>query len=157
MAKTCKKCGYSRKPGDRGADYACPQCGAVYAKVEAHLRGDTPQRRQEQREAQERERKKAAMKASVDGAKKQVELGRLSICTECGYLGKPKRMTRGSIFIEIILWVAFLVPGLIYSIWRLTTRYQACPQCAHETVVPATSPRGQALMKEFHADHPLLR
>ena len=37
MSKLCRKCGYTRKFEDNAPDYACPKCGAVYAKVEAHL------------------------------------------------------------------------------------------------------------------------
>ena len=40
-----------------------------------------------------------------------------------------KTVTRGSIWIEIILWLCLIVPGLIYSIWRLTTRRQVCSAC----------------------------
>ena len=37
--KKCQKCGYRREEADSNApDYACPKCGAVYAKVEAALR-----------------------------------------------------------------------------------------------------------------------
>jgi len=35
MAKVCLKCGYERKPEDPEPDWSCPQCGAVYAKLEA--------------------------------------------------------------------------------------------------------------------------
>jgi predicted RNA-binding Zn-ribbon protein involved in translation (DUF1610 family) len=38
----CQKCGYARTPSDTAPDHACPQCGAVYAKVvSASLRGST--------------------------------------------------------------------------------------------------------------------
>jgi hypothetical protein len=37
MAKVCKKCEYERKPDDTAPEYECPNCGAVYAKVEALL------------------------------------------------------------------------------------------------------------------------
>ncbi|EIC20853.1 hypothetical protein Thi970DRAFT_04520 [Thiorhodovibrio frisius] len=37
MGKVCKKCGYARKPQDAAPAYACPNCGAVYEKVEAQL------------------------------------------------------------------------------------------------------------------------
>jgi len=37
--KKCQKCGHVRSDADLNApDYACPKCGAVYAKVEAALR-----------------------------------------------------------------------------------------------------------------------
>jgi hypothetical protein len=37
MGKVCKKCGYTRKPQDTAPAYECPNCGAVYEKVEAQL------------------------------------------------------------------------------------------------------------------------
>jgi len=33
--RKCLKCGHVRLPSDSGAEYACPKCGAVYAKLEA--------------------------------------------------------------------------------------------------------------------------
>jgi hypothetical protein len=35
MGKICVKCGHERRPEDRGPDYACPNCGVVYAFAEA--------------------------------------------------------------------------------------------------------------------------
>ncbi len=71
------------------------------------------------------------------------------ICKECGYVGKSKKITKGSIFIEIILWLFFLIPGLIYSIWRLTTRCDSCPKCKHKTVIPIDSPIGEKLLADI--------
>jgi len=68
------------------------------------------------------------------------------VCTTCGYVGSPKRITKGSILIEIALWLFFVVPGLIYSIWRLTTKYDACPKCKNASMIPADSPVGQKLV-----------
>jgi len=50
-------------------------------------------------------------------------------CPECGYQGKPSTVTRGSFAIEIILWLCYLLPGVIYSLWRLSTRCYVCRQC----------------------------
>lgn len=71
------------------------------------------------------------------------------ICPNCGYRGKPTTKTKGSILIEIILWLAFIVPGLIYSLWRSGSRYKACPSCGHTAMVPLDSPRGKQLLAEF--------
>lgn len=71
-----------------------------------------------------------------------------SICTACGFVGKPKKITKGSILVEIILWLLFLIPGLIYSIWRLSTKYVACPNCKSQTMIPVDSPNGQRLLAE---------
>ena len=43
MEKLCIKCGYQRKPSDTAPEGECPHCGAIYAKVEAALRGELPQ------------------------------------------------------------------------------------------------------------------
>ena len=40
MEKICIKCGYQRKPSDTAPEGECTRCGAVYAKVEAALRGE---------------------------------------------------------------------------------------------------------------------
>jgi len=68
------------------------------------------------------------------------------LCTNCGLQGKPKLKTKGSILIEIILWICFIVPGLIYSIWRHTTRYKACPSCAAQNMIPLDSPRAREML-----------
>lgn len=72
------------------------------------------------------------------------------ICTSCGCYCYPQKKTRGSFAIEIILWLFFLIPGLIYTIWRLTTRYSVCPKCGHSTLVPSDSPVGQKLLNQYH-------
>ncbi|QHG91182.1 hypothetical protein CVO_04715 [Sulfurimonas sp. CVO] len=73
------------------------------------------------------------------------------ICTNCGYIGHPKKVTKGSFFMEVILWFLFIVPGIIYSIWRLTTRYNACPFCGASNMVPLDSPMGKKLAAEIQS------
>jgi predicted RNA-binding Zn-ribbon protein involved in translation (DUF1610 family) len=70
------------------------------------------------------------------------------VCTSCGYIGQPKTITKGSIFIEIILWLCFLIPGLVYSVWRLSSRYQGCPSCGQTTIIPQASPMAQKFLRE---------
>lgn len=72
-------------------------------------------------------------------------------CMTCGTDGRSKTRTRGSIFIEIILWLCFLVPGVIYSIWRLTTRRQVCAACGAENIVPADAPAAVSHRKALAA------
>ena len=71
------------------------------------------------------------------------------ICSNCGYVGQAKKITKGSILIEIVLWLCFLIPGLIYSIWRLTSKHLACPKCGAQNLVPLDSPRGKKLQQEL--------
>ncbi|MBX6334375.1 YqaE/Pmp3 family membrane protein [Candidatus Saccharibacteria bacterium] len=76
-------------------------------------------------------------------------MAKTEICPNCGYMGQAKKVTKGSILIEIVLWLCFLIPGLIYSIWRLTSKHLACPQCGAQNLVPLDSPRGRKLQQEL--------
>lgn len=61
-------------------------------------------------------------------------------CMTCGVDAPPKTSTSGSIGIEIVLWLCFIVPGLIYSIWRLSSRKSVCSSCGAQTIIPMDSP-----------------
>jgi hypothetical protein len=72
------------------------------------------------------------------------------ICSSCGTVCYPVKITKGSILIELFLWLCFLFPGLIYSIWRLTSRYNACPCCKSSEIIPLNSPKGLKLVEKYH-------
>ena len=38
MTIVCKKCGYTRRAYEDAPPTQCPNCGAIYTKVEAHLK-----------------------------------------------------------------------------------------------------------------------
>ena len=76
-------------------------------------------------------------------------MARELICSNCGYKGRPKKVTKGSTSIEFILWFTLIIPGIIYSIWRLASRYEECPQCGATNMIPLDSPRGKKLIEEF--------
>ena len=78
-----------------------------------------------------------------------IRRGPQMVCTSCGTIGAPKTITRGSILIEIVLWLCFIIPGLIYSIWRHTTRRNGCRSCGADTLVPVNSPIGKKLIAEY--------
>lgn len=67
------------------------------------------------------------------------------VCTSCGFVGRPEKVWKGSFWVELFLWLLFIVPGLIYSIWRLTSKYDACPACKQPTMIPTDTPTGQKL------------
>lgn len=50
-------------------------------------------------------------------------------CINCGYTGGPRKMTPGSFLMEVVLWCLLLIPGVIYSIWRISSKYKVCPRC----------------------------
>ena len=61
-------------------------------------------------------------------------------CKTCGNVGPTKGIMKGSFAIELVLWLFFLLPGLVYSIWRLTTKGRGCSVCGSEDVIPANAP-----------------
>lgn len=61
-------------------------------------------------------------------------------CITCGTDAEPITETRGSIWIELVLWLCFIVPGVIYSIWRLTSKRETCSACKASNLVPYASP-----------------
>ena len=46
MVRVCPKCGYERKADEPVPETECPQCGAIYAKIEQALRkAEEPERK----------------------------------------------------------------------------------------------------------------
>jgi hypothetical protein len=70
-------------------------------------------------------------------------------CTTCGNDGPTRTHTKGSLAIEIVLWLCLIVPGLIYTIWRHTTRAEVCSSCGAATVVPRDSPIAVKMRKDL--------
>lgn len=70
------------------------------------------------------------------------------VCVVCGNVGKTKSETPGSVLIEIILWFCFIIPGVIYSFWRLSARKKVCSACGSPNMIPTDSPRGKKLLED---------
>lgn len=71
------------------------------------------------------------------------------ICSNCGTVGKPKVTYQGSSLISILLLLLFVLPGLIYMIWRDTTRKEVCKECGGEDLIPINTPKGQEIYAKF--------
>ncbi len=50
-------------------------------------------------------------------------------CTYCGSVGSPEFRREGSDGLELLLWLLFLIPGIVYSIWRNSAVRWVCPSC----------------------------
>jgi ribosomal protein L40E len=74
------------------------------------------------------------------------------ICSRCGTSGNPTTATKGNILIELILWCALLIPGLIYSIWRLSSKTDVCRACGSESLVPIHTPLGKRMLADLGDD-----
>jgi len=59
---------------------------------------------------------------------------------------------KGSLLTEVVLWCFFLVPGLIYSIWRHASVYYGCAKCGAGTVIPLDSPIARKLLPEGYIE-----
>lgn len=58
----------------------------------------------------------------------------------------------GSGWIELILWFCYLIPGVIYSLWRRSGANQhVCPVCRTPNMIPLDSPAGKAIAEAYVA------
>jgi hypothetical protein len=77
-------------------------------------------------------------------------------CTVCKTISaEPENIVPGSTGTEIFLWLIFLLPGIIYSIWRSNAVKDACPACHSIAIVPLQSPMGQEIQRAFPPPAPL--
>jgi len=72
------------------------------------------------------------------------------VCTRCKTVARPKTRTGGSFALEILLWLMFLLPGLIYTLIRSSSTARVCPACGSAELVPTTSPVGQQILRDGH-------
>jgi len=92
----------------------------------------------------------------------------LMMCTECFHTGEPDTIIEGSDRKELLLWLAGIVPGIVYCYWRHSNRVKVCPRCssgelirearaaarkriAKESLSPATEP---TLPRVFVSERP---
>lgn len=73
---------------------------------------------------------------------------KILVCTQCGYTGDSKNAIKGSGGVELLLWLFFIIPGLIYSVWRSSSRHLVCPKCKNPNLIPLDSPRARKIMRE---------
>jgi len=50
-------------------------------------------------------------------------------CTACKKTTSVSGKPRGSWIVELLLWMLFLLPGFIYTIWRSSGAIYKCPVC----------------------------
>lgn len=73
------------------------------------------------------------------------------LCRCCGFVGVPRKARRGNGALEFILWWFFLLPGLIYSIWRSGNYIKLCPTCDKSDLIPAFSQVAKAQLASVPA------
>ena len=70
-----------------------------------------------------------------------IDLTKKYVCMECCCQRDPIWVKRGWLIIEIVMWLLYVLPGVIYSIWRRVRKQQVCPNCLNPTMVLTTSSR----------------
>ena len=68
------------------------------------------------------------------------------LCLSCGHLGKPRLRNRGSSFLEVVLWLSLVAPGILYTMWRMFRKERQCKNCNAPNPIPADSPMAQRLL-----------
>jgi len=71
------------------------------------------------------------------------------VSPDCGNVGRMVSITKGSFLIETIIWLMFLIPRVLYSVWRFSTRIKGCSLCGSQHRIPVFSMRGQTLLTKF--------
>lgn len=59
-------------------------------------------------------------------------------CTAChsySTFAKPK----GNKWIELVLYLFYIIPGIIYSIWRRSGNTKVCPKCGSNSIITSDS------------------
>ena len=134
----CPKCHHEDTAEGFGTDRQCPACGAYYDKVIARLNAQVkkPTPKPKSQIAERLHNASQAVKAN------KAERAKGSLyCVACGTRSDGKQKARGSTLVELALWLTFLLPGLIYSVWRLGNKYRACPACGSAELIPIDSPK----------------
>lgn len=57
-------------------------------------------------------------------------------CNSCHNF-TPSGLKKGSGWIELVLYLFYFIPGVIYSIWRRSGPPTVCPMCRASALVPA--------------------
>lgn len=71
------------------------------------------------------------------------------LCMQCHEITeKPKKVMPGSAIMELLLWLFFLLPGMLYSVWRYHARTSVCPTCTAADLIPANSKRAQSILSK---------
>ena len=72
----------------------------------------------------------------------------LMLCTRCGTQARAHQKMRGSMGVELVLWLCFILPGLIYSAWRHGGTFWGCPKCGGADVIPLDSPAARTTLQK---------
>lgn len=74
------------------------------------------------------------------------------LCVNCGFVGEPKKEIPGSIWITLILLCFYIIPGIVYEIWRNNATKHICPMCGSANLLPLDSPNAKKILADRDAN-----
>lgn len=78
----------------------------------------------------------------------------MKACKDCGHVGEPVVITKGQFWVEVAMWLLFILPGVVYSVWRLASRVDGCASCGSQNLIPIDSPQGKQITAVYEALNP---
>ena len=70
------------------------------------------------------------------------------ICRNCGHVGEPEQSNRGHVLISLLLLCLFIIPGIIYIVWRRSDPHLRCERCGSIDTVAQDSPFAAQLLND---------
>lgn len=68
-------------------------------------------------------------------------ISEIRLCTLCGHeTVQPIRKMPGSGFVSLVLLIPFVLPGVVYQVWRMAMRRPVCPRCSSAALIPGDAP-----------------
>ena len=68
-------------------------------------------------------------------------ISEVRMCTLCGHETlEPLRRMPGSAWVTLVLLVPFVLPGVVYQVWRRAMQRPVCPRCGSAALIPGDAP-----------------
>jgi hypothetical protein len=76
----------------------------------------------------------------------------LRACIHCEHVGRVEKESKGSCLLMIVLFLCFIVPGIIYMVWMLVNTGYRCPKCKTWGMIPLSTLRGREIYAKLPPD-----
>lgn len=76
------------------------------------------------------------------------------VCTRCAHHGPVKLEVPGHFLLEVFLWLLWILPGLFYSIWRVSNKRRVCSVCGSTGIIPEASSAARDIAGRDEVDCP---